>query len=245
MSEVLGKPSSNWIKHRHGCACNGFVFVSILMVDLTFYASSETQGQIVGVRESLNGRKNMTQRKVKNDEKSPWGQCLTRPVPNGRYHPGFWLVPENFCLFLPNGRTPEQRQPFGIGLVRHCPQGLHSPFFTLLLRAIFFHPFRLSLAPTICPWVSEDAFYDYLTFFFAISTYPAGTKNFWQVRSLKWVLKKMWSCKSCEMSDPVKRSFNLIISRVFFLFDSCIKSIRPSNSFHHKNISVLRLCSVD
>ena len=24
------------------------------------------------------------------------------------------------------------------------------------LRAIFFRPFRLSLAPTICPWVSED-----------------------------------------------------------------------------------------
>ena len=31
-----------------------------------------------------------------------------------------------------------------------------SPFFTFL-RAIFFRPFRLSLAPTICPWVSEDA----------------------------------------------------------------------------------------
>ena len=25
----------------------------------------------------------MAQRKVKNGEKSPWGQCLTRPVPNG------------------------------------------------------------------------------------------------------------------------------------------------------------------
>ena len=25
------------------------------------------------------------------------------------------------------------------------------------LRAIVFCPFRLSLAPTICPWVSEDA----------------------------------------------------------------------------------------
>ena len=25
-------------------------------------------------------------RKVKNGEKSPWGQCLTRPVPNGRPH---------------------------------------------------------------------------------------------------------------------------------------------------------------
>ena len=35
------------------------------------------------------------------------------------------------------------------------PQGLFSPFFTFL-RAIFFRPFRLSLAPTICPWVSED-----------------------------------------------------------------------------------------
>ena len=34
------------------------------------------------------------------------------------------------------------------------PQGLFSPFFTFL-RAIFFRPFRLSLAPTICPWVSE------------------------------------------------------------------------------------------
>ena len=29
----------------------------------------------MGVRESLNGEKNM---EVKNGEKSPWGQCLTR-----------------------------------------------------------------------------------------------------------------------------------------------------------------------
>ena len=49
-----------------------------------FVASSETQGQIVGARESLNGRKNKARRKEKNGEKSPWGQCLTRPVPNGR-----------------------------------------------------------------------------------------------------------------------------------------------------------------
>ena len=28
-------------------------------------------------RESLNGRKNIARRKVKNEEKSPWGQCLT------------------------------------------------------------------------------------------------------------------------------------------------------------------------
>ena len=45
--------------------------------------SSETQGQIVGAAESLNGRKNMARRKVKNGEKSLWGQCLTILVPNG------------------------------------------------------------------------------------------------------------------------------------------------------------------
>ena len=109
-------------------------------------ASSETQGQIVGARESLNGRKNMERRKVKNDEKNPWGQCLTRPVPNGRHRSGFWLVPN---------QKAERRRPFGFGLVRHCPQGLFSPPFTFLC-AIFSRPFRLSLAPTICPWVSED-----------------------------------------------------------------------------------------
>ena len=119
-----------------------------------FAPSSETQGQIVGARESLNGWKNMARRKVKNGEKSPCGQCLTRPVPNGHRRSGFWFVPENFCVFLPN-QKPEWRRPFGTGVVRHCPQGLFSPFFTFL-RAIFFCPFRLSLAPTICSWVSED-----------------------------------------------------------------------------------------
>ena len=54
------------------------------IVRITSPVSSETQGQIVGARESLNGKKNMARRKVKNGEKSPCGQCLTRPVPNGR-----------------------------------------------------------------------------------------------------------------------------------------------------------------
>ena len=51
-------------------------------------------GQIVGARKSLNGRKNRARKKGKNGEKSPWGQCLTRPVPNARRRSGFWLVPE-------------------------------------------------------------------------------------------------------------------------------------------------------
>ena len=58
------------------------MFQGLLLCDRSVSgASSETQGQIVGARESLNGRKNMARRKVKNDEKSPWGQCLTSPVP--------------------------------------------------------------------------------------------------------------------------------------------------------------------
>ena len=64
------------------------------------------------------------------------------------------LVPENVCVFLPNQR-PERRRPFGTGLVRHCPKGLLSPFFTFL-RAIFSRLFRRFLAATIYPWVSED-----------------------------------------------------------------------------------------
>ena len=56
-----------------------------------FVSSSETQGQIVRARESLNGRENMARRKEKNGQKSPWGQCLTRPVPNGRRRSAFWL----------------------------------------------------------------------------------------------------------------------------------------------------------
>ena len=56
-------------------------------------ASSETQGQIVGTRESLNGWKNMARRKVKNGEKSPFGSlnstCLTH----------LWISPTLF-IFL-------------------------------------------------------------------------------------------------------------------------------------------------
>ena len=133
-----------------------FYFLSTLgkRFEMMHASSSETQGQIVGAWESLNGRENIAQRKIKNGEKSPWGQCLTRPVLIGHRRSGFWLVPENFCVFLPN-KKPERRRPFGTGLVRHCPQGLFSPFFTFLC-AIFFQPLRLSHAPTICPWVSED-----------------------------------------------------------------------------------------
>ena len=39
--------------------------------------------------------------------------------------------------FSGTNQKPERRRPFGTGLVRHCPQGLFSPFLTFL-RAIYF-----------------------------------------------------------------------------------------------------------
>ena len=79
-----------------------------------FSSSSETQGQIVGTRESLNGRKNVARRKVKSGEKSSSRRSLL-----------FFVTCRSLLFFVPY---------------------------------IFFRPFRLSLAPTICPWVSEDCF---------------------------------------------------------------------------------------
>ena len=68
----------------------------------------------------------MARRKVKNDEKSPWA--------------------EKHKSFLAPIRSQNGGDRLETGLVRHCPQGLFS----------FFRPFRLSLAPTICPLASED-----------------------------------------------------------------------------------------
>ena len=119
----------NWriMEISEGVICRGRYIHSIIVNQAYlntfsgFETSSETQGQMVGTRETA---------------RRALGQCLTRPVPNGRRCSDFWLVPENFCVFLPNQKA-ERRQPFGTGLVRHCPQGHFLLFFTFL-RAIFF-----------------------------------------------------------------------------------------------------------
>ena len=147
-------PSPNWLSesfhcHRGWRKSRGFILWISILGEPGADSGGEGKSKRVG---------NMAWRKVKDGEKSPWGQCLTTPVPNGHRSSGFWLVPENFCVFLPNQKA-ERWWPFGTGLVRHCPQGLFSLFFTFLC-AIFPSPppppFRLSLTPTTCPWVSED-----------------------------------------------------------------------------------------
>ena len=88
----------------------------------------------------------------------------------------------------------------------HCPQGLFTPFFTFL-RAIFSRPFSLSLAPTICPWVSEDA------------GYP----------TLKRLHGKLWSWlgglpiladRATHLGGSLHLSWTLVSSGHFFLIDT-------------------------
>ena len=59
--QIFRTPNFDWTP----MGCNSVVF------GFSSIASSETQGQIVGARESLNGRKKMAPTKVKNGEKRP------------------------------------------------------------------------------------------------------------------------------------------------------------------------------
>ena len=47
--------------------------ISTKFISAILYASSETQGQIKGARESLNGRKNVARKKSKERRKEPLG----------------------------------------------------------------------------------------------------------------------------------------------------------------------------
>ena len=58
----------------------------------------------------------MARRKVKNGEKSSWGQCLTRPVPNGCRRSAFWLGRKT-QKFSGTNQKAERQRPFGTGLV--------------------------------------------------------------------------------------------------------------------------------
>ena len=89
-------------------------------------------------------------KKSKERQEEPLGTMSYQT--SSKRSPPFWLLigQKNTKVFW------HQSEARMAGLVRRCPQGLFSPFFTFLLRAKFFRPFRLSHAPTICPWVSED-----------------------------------------------------------------------------------------
>ena len=95
--------------------------------------------------------KYMARRKVKNDEKSPWGQCLTRPVPNGRRRSGF----RKLVVFWHQSEARTAVTVWNWSGKTLSPGALLAVFYFSSCH-IFFRLFRLFLVPTICPWVSKD-----------------------------------------------------------------------------------------
>ena len=83
----------------------------------------------------------MARRKVKKDEKNPWGQCLTRPVPQVFWHQSEARTAATIWNW--SGKTLSPGALLAVLYFSSCH--------------IFFRPFRLFLIPTICPWVSKDA----------------------------------------------------------------------------------------
>ena len=77
-------------------------------------SSWEAQGQIVGARESLNWRKNMARRKVKNGEKSPWDNVLPDQFQTvAAFLTSDWCQ-KTFVFLLANSKLP---------LSSRCKQG--------------------------------------------------------------------------------------------------------------------------
>ena len=68
---------------------------------LSQFSSLETQGQIVGAEGKSKRAGKYGTKKVKNGEKSPWGQCLTRQVPNGRCYLASDWCQKTFVFFCP------------------------------------------------------------------------------------------------------------------------------------------------
>ena len=81
--------------------------------------------------------------------------------------------------------SSKRSPPFWLLIGARKTQVFKFPFFTFL-RAIFFRPFRLSLVPTICPWVSEDGLAPKGVFFGKIPRREWFKTNFQRERSSLW-----------------------------------------------------------
>ena len=108
--------------------------------------SSETQGQIVGARESLNRRKNKARRKVKNGEKSPLG-TMSYQTSSKRLLPFWLLIGARKLVFFwhqSDGRNPGGSLKFNDQYQRHQQyhRQLKHPYWSI---AFNFHTSLLHL----------------------------------------------------------------------------------------------------
>ena len=128
----------------------------------------------------LNGCKYQTHKNPQGFEQNPPKILgLKIPPPPSQLPLFCLLIGQKNTKFSGTNQKAERRRSFGTGLVRHCPQGLFSLFFTFL-RAIFFRPFRLSFAPTIYPWVCEDGSECYTRNNLSLYSEPFPHANLWR-----------------------------------------------------------------
>ena len=119
-------------------------------------ASSETQGQIKGARESLNGRKNIYGTKKSKERREESLGTMSYQTSSKR-SPPFWLLigARKFVFFWHQSEARTAATVWNWSGKTLSPGALLAVLYFSSCH-IFFRPFRLFLVPTICPWVSED-----------------------------------------------------------------------------------------
>ena len=122
-----------------------------------FSSSSETQGQIVGTRKRLNGGKIYGTKKNKKRREEPLGTMSYET--SSKRSPPFWLLigARKLVFFWHQSEARTAATVWNWSRKTLSPGALLAVFYFSSCH-IFFRPFRLFLVPTICPWVSEDAF---------------------------------------------------------------------------------------
>ena len=119
-------------------------------------ASSETQGQIKGARESLNGRENIYgTKKSKERREEPLGTMSYQT--SSKRSPPFWplIGARKLVFFCHQSEARTAATVWNWSGKTLSPGALLAVLYFSSCH-IFFRPFRLFLVPTICPWVSED-----------------------------------------------------------------------------------------
>ena len=117
------------------------------MKSSTSEPSSETQGQIVGARESLNGRKNVARSKSKEQREEPLGTMFYQT--SSKQSPLFWL--------LIGARKLVSEARTAVTVWDWSGKTL-SPGALLAFLYFLFGRLDFPSSPqSICPWVSEDA----------------------------------------------------------------------------------------
>ena len=106
---------------------------------------------------------------------------------------------------------------------------LFSPFFTFFLRHFFSCPFRLSLAPTICSWVSEDVSKSHTVFLllshsFGIEKISTFVHSRSSLENHTWFQTKM---NKVYTSFQIKRRKNPTLWCGTYIYMAYIREYRP------------------